>query len=624
MKKFLLACLIMSVFISISVYSQDKIQIGTFEFPKGKPDYLENVFKKYQQLGIDRVYYHINVKTIKLDENLFRIASKYKIELIPILNTYACAGVNLKKRNDLKPEIWAQIFSPSGKIRHAPWGYDYPCILAPSARKIMKKEVEEVIKQGNKLGLRTIALDDEFGLWLGWQGDGWTDFNKYCVNYFKKKTGLNPPEVIYQKPGIVDEKSPLYKWIMTIGYPSWSGPLKKFHNVDLLNTAKKINSDIKVVQMPGGEYGELDAVVVELYQYMFYAPETAACWQMDYARHSQESSPQKPIWPLIGWYQKTPFPDWIGENIKLTAKLALAWGAKSIDFACIPLMDRKTFPFSNRKDLENSYILLIKEIRKIQNLLVKLKPEQKPVAILFSNTTEAYQKILDWEKAQKLWEEEKIWSEKPWEHIQSFDMAFSSLLLAHIPVEIITEKEILEGKLKNYRALILIDCQYLPSGVYRKIQEFKKSGKEIFADKSCFIVPEGSILLPVDFSIWSKMIESGFRRKCWQPEETDNHFFQWKMVKYFVSSLKRVKKLMNLQTIKISSPYIIYNVLTDGKSDYIFLINTDLKNSHKTEVKLQGETKIVEDVIENKKIKETENLKVEIKKADWKILKIIK
>jgi len=617
--------LLMLIFV-LNIYSEERIEIGVFCFPEGSDDYLKKVFQEYRSLGINRVYYHINVKKMELDEKLFQIASQHNIELIPILNTYACAGVYLKEKKDLPPEKWAQIYSPSGKIWHSPWNYDYPSILSPEVREIMRKEVETVVKQGKKLGLKTIALDDEFGLGLSWQGDGWTDFNQYCINYFREKTGLNPPEVKYQEPCVVNENSPLYKWISIIGYPSSTAPLTKFHNEDLKKVARKVNPDIKIVQMPGGEYGELDAVVVELYQYMFYAPELSTAWAMDYVRHFQESS-SKPIWPLIGWYQKSPLPEWISENIILTAKIALAWGAKSVDFAAIPSLDKENFPFYKREDLKNAYTNLIKEIRQIQTLLLKIHPKHKPVAVLFSNTTEAYQKILDWDKTKILWEKEKRWSEKPWEHCQSFDIAYPSFLLAHIPVEVITEKDILKGNLEKYEYLFLINCQYLPQSVFDKITLFQKKGKIVFADKSSFVKPEGVIDIPVDFSIWSRIIEAGLRSRCWEPERADNHFFQWALVRECAEILRKVLAEKKLEDIDILSPYIVYTFSTDGKNDYLFLINTDLINAHTTKVKLPKKISSIQNVLNNEPVllqkQENEtNFQVTINKADWVILKI--
>jgi hypothetical protein len=614
----------------LNASSEEKIEIGVFCFPHGPADYLEKVFQEYESLKINRVYYHINVKEMALDKDLFLIASRHKIELIPILNTYACAGVHLKEKKELPPEKWAQIYQPSGEIWHSPWKYDYPSILSPEVREIMRKEVETVVEQGKKLGLKTIALDDEFGLGLGWQGKGWTDFNQHCINYFKEKTGLPPPEIKYEEPGIIDESSPLYRWISIIGYPAFSESvlLKKIHNEDLKNTARKVSPEIKVVQMPGAYTGELDAVVVELYNYMYYAPELSAAWQMDYIRHSQES-PAKPVWPLIGWYQKAPLPEWICENISLTAKIALAWGAKSVDFAAIPSLDKKTFPFFQREDLKNAYIRLINEVRQIQPLLLNLHPKPKPAAVLFSNTTEAYQKILDWDEVKDMWEKEKKWRETPWEHTQSFDIAYPSLLLAHIPVEVITEKDILKGSLENFECLFLVNCQYLPRSVYNRITLFQKSGKTVFADKSSFVKPEGTINIPVDFSIWSRMIEAGLRARCWSPERSDNHFFQWGLVREFAEVLRATKTLdvEELKDIVISSDYIVYTLSTDGENDYLFLFNTDLINTHTAEVKLQEKISSIKNVLSNKPvlIQKQENgttFQVVINKADWAILKI--
>lgn len=636
----------------------ERIKIGVFGFPewsiKGdyKKDYrkmmdkLEKIFKEYKSYGIERIYYHTNSDTFKARRcktglsfaDFHKAANKEGIELIPILNTYAVCWRKLKEKG-VKPEEVAQIFQPSGQLNMSAWKYPYVCPRNPVVVEEMEKIVQNIAREGKEIGLKTVALDDEYGLGLGWNGKGLCCFCKYCNAYFKKKTSLNPPVPKYVKKGtVIDENDPLYQWLKLIKGAGMLSPSIEYHNEVLKKAIKEVNPELKVVQMPGGVYGELDYVVAEFYQYMFTMPELDAVYEMERLKRTQDVKPKKEIWPLIGWYSAIPFPSWIGAHINLMGKLVVSKGARSIDFASIPLPwnyqrgKYKKFNiksddrFAGNSELKKSYLNLIKDVKKYEKLLLSLKPEKMPVAVLWSDTTVMYQQILKWNEVKELWEKEKKWKETPWEHGESMDIAYPTFLFAHIPVELITEKQVLEDKLDNYKALFLVNFQYTTKSVYKKIEDFIKNGGKVYADKSSKIKIKGVKELPVDFSVWPRIVELGLRpRTEGHPEKADFvHERQINIIRDFAQTLSEKVAKELPQPVKISNPCISYVLNTDGKYKYLFLFNSDLKNDQAADVDISSfkPKSIVNITLRNRRLRN--KFRVYVKKGDWQIIKFSK
>jgi hypothetical protein len=69
-------------------------------------------------------------------------------------------------------------------------------------------------------------------------------------------------------------------------------------------------------------------------------------------------------------------------------------------------------------------------------------------------------------------EPQKKFFETPWRHDQSSDQAYSALCRAGYPPDIITEAQVREGVLKQYRALVLFNHEYSEQGLMKAYEAF--------------------------------------------------------------------------------------------------------------------------------------------------------
>ena len=522
----------------------DAVLFGAFEFPRfyvrrseDKVEAFRRVMTEWRELGVDRVFYHprraspkgVHPTSRVAMPEMHRIAHEVGIDLIPILNTMQLAG-RAMRRAGVEPEQYMQIYQPSGTVGHR----KEVSPLHPGVREAMRDAVRNWAEAADELHLKTLAFDDEFGLRVAVRGAGLTDYNPHAIAWVKEHFGVDPvvPEPI--EPGTVIElDDPAYRWLDATrrggGHFASASPILQYHNRDLAEVARAAAPDLTLMQMPGAVSGELDAVTHELYEYGWGTPELASLGEYQRTAAEQHHLPpdeRKPIWPLIGWYQHLPFPEWIGPHVNLMAKLMAAQGSGVIDFASLPLPwdyhgGRDTRPdtsdfrdfeegdwFAGHDDLREAYLQLQKDIEKHAPLLQTLEPEPMPIGVLYSRTTQMFQIGTRWPDQRQRLEVD----ENPWVHGEVWQIAWPALKLAHLPVEVVTEPEIRDGALERYDTLILANAEYLPRDVHDAIEAFAAGGGNVVADASTAFAFPGAKPLHVDFTVFSEMVQLGLRR----------------------------------------------------------------------------------------------------------------
>lgn len=601
---------------------------GIFGFGTGADP--EVYFREWAAMGCDHAFFHHNVSTSKetfrsyLDQGY-----KHGILVAPILNTYVAPLWNedltqALPKDQLKAEEWGQLLKPDNTIDLSPWGYPYACMRAPHAREAMAKFARMVLDQGKGMpGFQILSLDDEYGVQLDWAGKGMACYCQYCSAYFNEKTGLEPPVPEYAAPGFVaKDDDPYLLWVKTIGKAGgYEGASLEFHNSELKKVIQEADPKLTVTQMPGGFSGELDAVVTEVYLYNMRTPELATAWTMD-LQYALLRGKERPIWPLLGWYEPSATPpafvDFAPAELELITKICLAKGAHSIDIAPYQMMNDKT--------MQAKYAALAQEMKAYGPMLLNLHREPMPVAVLLSQTTEAYQTVLRWEEAKKLWEKSKKWFEEPWEHQQSLQLAYAALMRAHIPVEVVTEDALADGKLSNYKALVLVDHEYSTEGLEARLRDYQKAGGLILADKSSVVKPEGAIEIPFDFSVWSGMISLGLRNT--DPEVASIvRDRQINLIEEGLVAMRRAVADKLVRPVTFSSDKVVYSLSRNGDSQYLFLLNSDLRLAQKTHVSLATSSEFVYDVLKSQAVvlgKEGPKVgfDTEVPAAGWKVFLI--
>ncbi len=615
---------------------------ATFGIHRGKVgEALERFYEYFSGIGGDMVFVHVNTDTEIIRPRLDS-AYKYGIAWSPILNTYLApkAGdeklgispwihvhqMDREEREKIALETghgeYTQFFH-TGKLALGTWvgGYPYACPNAPFAQKKMIEYVERAVSAGKgHPGFELLALDDEYSMLsnFGWGsvGFGFTGYCQWCEKLLFEKTGLKEmPMPIYKEPGYIEPKdSPFAKWRDIIGVGEFGGGAASLvrHNIRLKEAAHRIDPDLKICQMPGALDGELDKVLFAVYTPFFHMePVSVALFEIDRAIALSRGT-NKPLFPIIGWYdQKEYFPS-IKEFLTLKTKMLFSKGIES--FGLFPYKG----PLLN-EDIKEAW----EEIGNLKEtygpMFLNLKTTRMPIAVFWSQTVQDYQKILKWEVVEEVMEYFGKHFETPWKQLQVFTSAYPALYYSHLPVEIITEKEILEGKLKDYKALILFNHEYAKEDVVKKIAEFE--GK-VFADKSSLIKPEGTIIIPADFTKWHYMIRDG--KRPWDYDKREEIIaLSERTSRELIKALEETVLPHVPKPIEIDNNYLIYTLAENADSRYLFIFNTNLKKEEKGKIKINLPFSYLYDVMEKKEISFSDNNKstlgITVERGDWKV-----
>jgi len=439
-------------------------------------------------------------------------------------------------------------------------------------------------------GFLGIGLDDE----ITQRGYDWNDtggvmcYCESCKRLWTEKVGQEPPTPPCLQPGtIIPDDDPYLRYMLEwTGWGDYYGPAEADYNRALAEKVHALRKDLIVFQTPGASFGELDVVHPEIYDYWFSSPVTGALSTMSLTRALQREAygAAKPIWPLIGWFQRTPAPAWTGAYIETQSKMCLAEGADALWLTLMFWYDSRG---KHKPTMLQGAEHIAPSVRAVGDLLERFGPTLKrvtpvryPVAVLHSATTEGYQRIIDPETIARA-KAEGSWMEVAWEHGQATGMGFAALLRAGMPAEFITEEDVLAGRLEHYGALVLLDHKYARKSVADRIGQYAAKGGLVFADKSSLIRPKEAKALPFDASQFTRMINLGLRtaRRGGQQleivhERTTGLEREWALLSR--KFLARSPLPAELLTVSSDNMEVITRMGRCGEADYVFVLSADV------------------------------------------------
>ena len=462
------------------------------------------------------------------------------------------------------------------------------------ATEVAMRDLKDLVGHPGLIG---IGLDDEVGQFqYDWNDTGGvTCYCDSCKRQWKAKTGEEPPLPRVREPGTVipDDDAFLSYMFKRSGWDDYYGPGQEDYNRELAERLHEARSDLIVFQTPGAAAGELDVVHPELYDFWYSSPVTGGLATMSRANAIQHASPypRKPLWPLIGWFQRLPAPQWTGNYIAAQTRMSLAEGADAIWLTLMYWYDSRG-RFKNQMLYEAEHVG--PQVRAIGDLLKRfgptfrrVRPIRYPVAVLYSKTTQLSQRVID-PAAIAAAKARGSWLEQPWQHLQATGMGFSALLRAGAPAEFITEEQILRGDLKDYQALVLLDHQYARKSVAEAIEAFQESGRKTFAGKGSPIRPEGTVGLPIDTAQFTRMINLGLRAARIGGEQLELvHSRCLGLEREWAFLLARAlpKHLPEEARIVTSdNREVILRMGRSGATDYVFVLNTDVEDQQAANV----------------------------------------
>ncbi len=281
-----------------------------------------------------------------------------------------------------------------------------PCLRNPEVIKLAgDKLVADMTKLHHHPAYMGVGFDDEISArHYDWNDTGGvTCYCDSCRRQWKQKTGQDLPVPLCAKPGtIVPDDQPYLKYMLEwTGWGDYYGPAEANYSRQVHKRIKQLDPKLVTLQTPGAAFGELDVVHWEIYSYWFSSPPAAAIGDMSFCHATQRvtDDPVKPIWPLIGWYQRTPAPDWTGPYLAAQSRMCMAEGAHSLWFTVMYWYRSRG---GHKPELFYGAGHVKPYVQQIGTLLERygpclqeVKPVRYPVAVLFSRTTLGLMRVID-------------------------------------------------------------------------------------------------------------------------------------------------------------------------------------------------------------------------------------
>lgn len=490
---------------------------------------------------------------------------------------------------------WGQVLKPSGTVAYDADNYPILCPRNPKAMALIERYVKKLgAAAARHPGVWAVVLDRDAALAYDWRGGGAGCFCRHCVDFFRNKTGKDAPAPDYVPPGHVAEAAdPLPAWLLLLGEPGgFGGGTRETYNRRLKKILGELDPTLKVAELPGGYAGELDTSTYVVNFESAPTLETKLAYVLDLARARQRNA-RKPITLVFtglkpGENRMNP-----GKHLQALSSIAVSRGVQSLVFSPYKAVADKAVA-STMTDIKST-------IASLGPMLTKLTPVRMPIAVLYSGTTEGYQRFLRWKEAKDRWVRAKKWFEEPWEQEHSFYLGYSALLRTGLPVEVVTEQDVLGGRLADYQALVLIDHKYSTRALEERIRDFQKSGKLVFADLSSVVHPPQVITIPTDFSVWSQMIPLGLRN----PDPAVADIVRERQDGLIREAAYYVGKVMTGRVkspVEITPSQVLYSLAVNGPSRYLLLVNPDPQNAVRADVKLDADEEFIYDLLVSKRV----------------------
>lgn len=402
-----------------------------------------------------------------------------------------------------------------------------------------------------------VFTSDDFTRFSGWD---WADKN---TERFKQLTGIDAPTPsefngkenpfavtkFTQQKGAVDSNEP---WLAYNRF--LSKDVLGSYNKAVTATVIKTNSDALIGPIPGGmqwpvfstalgqyppyNFGKNGFSMISYYMYLLYwQPLTAYVFWTDIAQMGNRDLPTY-VMPDAMMPESSYF-----QNIFY---LLLASGVDGIvyylDSAIPPDFEPSFREGAHPEFWEAAKSELGPLAKKFGSLFVQLEPEQKQVGLLASFTTATYNTAYPLQLV----------------------CAYSNLLMSHIDIEVVSEEEILAGRLSQYDALILSDVDWLRSDVVQLLTDQETT--QIILDKSTEVPLSGNQVHKMDFDF----VEGS----C---AGTDPDYGK---ADHLATIRTELNKIVS-SPLEIDKDTVIYRTFSDGEKKYLWLVDVHSRNEYK-------------------------------------------
>lgn len=382
-----------------------------------------------------------------------------------------------------------------------------PCPLSQEHRDTAGFHLRRIAAIGSQFcSFLGVSLDEDPS--LGWHSPG--GLNCYCkthVERFRQVAGQGPPRWDaaalrrrYPRGTIVDDDDPWAEWnelrldtfrdYHRFGRATVSRPARQ-----LLTTSQLWRAPMVLGLNWRHFYEPLDLVFCHAYPGL--RPVLTTAYTAEFARRT--SGAAKPSWLTIQAQDATSSGDQALQAtpafVRQQCWLALSGGMKGIGFFPYNIVPK--WAIADRPEVWQELGRVFRTIAPLSPLLLAATEEQAKLALLFPYSCELFEQSYLSSPAEA------------WLHWHKLEEVYCSLLVAGIPADIIFEQDLLDGAAAAYRALMLIDVDWMRRSVLRKIRAFPKRGRQLLVDGETEIALPECTKLQRSFCAWYELARGG-------------------------------------------------------------------------------------------------------------------
>jgi uncharacterized membrane protein len=498
----------------------------------------------------------------------------------------------------LDPKEWAQVTQPGGKFA-LHYGQPRPCPMSPA---VLVHAAEQMQRWAAVLAgeprVRGALCDDEYAWVMGYrtayEGDpGLACYAPWAAERFKKATGLDVPTPVYREPGyVMPEGDPFLRWCEVMRQDPFAE-----YNAALVAAARKGRPDLLVSNYPGGFEGTADFAIEEVYLDCWKESELEAFERLDVRANFRADRPRRdfPITALIGVFRMPETKSAYPESVRLTAGASLAAGARGMILWNAMNLWAPWFQHPGRDALEAEAKRLGAYLERFGPMHLVLERPESDVWMLsgwfWVNT---FDNLLLVPPAPGGGPDK----ERPWWHFQTSDVAGPAAMRAGLPVEFVTEKQLMSDALMDRKAVLLPGFIYAREAVVRNLERYAAAGGKVFLDQSARVKIEGATVLPVDLGRWHADIAAG-KRPIAEPCEA-NYRKHRAMREAYIDEAARVMREAVTPAVgprvRLEGAAGAVAWMTNGAARYLYVFNTNTDGPERFTVRCRDVPPVIIDV----------------------------
>jgi uncharacterized membrane protein len=504
-----------------------------------------------------------------------------------------------------EPLDYAVITRPSGNwVLH--YGSPFPDPLNPKVQQAAADMIRERAEMAKKYpNIRGAFYDDEWA-WGGFyrnpyeKDQGIGNYSPSANAYFKQITGMEvPPLPAYREPGyVIAENDPFLKWCQVIRQDAF-----KDYNQKIYDAVKGVHPDLMLSNYPGGFEGNLDIMIEEVYLDCWKESELRAAERLDMRANFRGDAKRDkyPTWALIGIFRMPEDKGIYAESLRLQTGVCLGSGYKGII-----LWNSVNFwaPYMNhpgREPMMNEVQRLGNYLQQYGPMFLHLKKAESPVWLhsgwFWINSYDAFYHLPMPDQSKDM--------ERPWWKFQVDDIAIPAAMRAGLPLECVTEKQLMSEELFTKKAVIVPGMLYCREAVVKNLEAYIKQGGKVFVDQSTKVKINGATVLPVDFSKWHYDIAAG-KRPVIQPTEPMYRKHKAISEAYVEEAIPIIEQYITravAPNVSIDNKDAAYRMMENGDTQYLFVYNSDTDKGNTFTVTCRNFPAVAYDVEDNRTVK---------------------